>query len=65
MRWSWWLIGTGVAMLLLGPLGLYVVLSYAWQGEPAWLAPLLYASLGAPVLGLGLVVTGLIVRWRR
>ncbi|MCE9567330.1 MAG: hypothetical protein K8U57_35460 [Planctomycetes bacterium] len=62
MRWG--LIGAGVALLLLGPVGLYVVLTYAYQGEPPWVGPLFYASIGAPILGLALVVAGLMVRRR-
>jgi hypothetical protein len=32
--------------MVLGPFGLYVVLSYAWQGEPSWLILLFDVSVG-------------------
>jgi hypothetical protein len=48
-------------MFLFGPIGLFLVLSYAWQGEPPWLVPLFYTSLVAPVVGIGLLVAGVIV----
>ena len=65
MRPKWWLIGVGVALVAFFPLGWYVILTYAYQPEPPWLGALYYATNAAPVLGVGLVVAGFLLRRRR